>query len=105
MNKDSDRLEGIIEPAVSALRKVFTQPGDELVDNDLTTARLASSVLSTWSRLKTAERAQEAVYFNMARELANDQNQLKEYIRASMPDVPLVKVLDAKELPKLKAKT
>jgi hypothetical protein len=101
--KDSDKLEVLVEPAVSALRKVFLSPGDELMDTDIDTARLASSVLSTWSRLKQAERAQEAVYFNMARELATDKAQLEQYIKLSLPDVPLVKVLDAKKLPRLKA--
>jgi hypothetical protein len=102
--KDSDQLQELIKPAVNALKKVFTQPGDELVDNDLTTARLAGSVLATWSRLKQAERAQEAVYFSMARELASDRSQLEQYVKLSMPDVPLVKVLDAKKVPSLKDK-
>ena len=101
--KDSDKLEGLVEPAVDVLKKIFTRPGDELSDNDVTTARIAGSLLATWSRLKQAERAQEAVYFNMARELASDREQLEAYVKASMPDVPLVKVLEAKTLPKLKA--
>jgi hypothetical protein len=101
--KDSDRLEGLVEPAVQALKKVFISPGDELIDNDLATARLAGSVLATWSRLKQSERTQEAVYFSMARELATDRVQLEQYIKMSLPDVPLVKVLDAKKLPRLKA--
>ncbi len=103
--RDSDRIDALIEPAVNLLKKIFTAPGDDLADKDLVNARLAGSILATWSRLKQAERAQEAVYFSMARELANDRAQLETYIKLSMPDVPLVKVLEAKNIPKLMEKT
>jgi len=103
--KDSEKIEDLIGPAANLLKRVFAAPGDELVDNDLTTARLAATVISSWTRLKQAERAQEAVYFSMARELAGDRAQLEQYIKLSMPDVPLVKVLEARKLPELKDKT
>ena len=87
------------------LKKIFTAPGDEIVDNELASVRLAGSVIASWTRLKQAERAQESNYFNMARELATDRAQLEQYIKLSMPDVPLIKVLKAKKLPRLKEKT
>jgi len=102
MDRDSARLEPIIEPAVQALRKVFMGGNHE--DADVTAARLASSVLATWARLKQAERAQEGIYFAMARELAEDREQLARYIRLTLPDVPIVRVMDAKKLPEPKKK-
>jgi len=102
MDRDSKRLEPIIDPAINAIRSILTD--GEHTDNEITAARIASSVLATWSKLKQSERAQEAVYFAMARELAQDQEQLAKYISMTLPDVPLVRVLDAKKLPAPKKK-
>jgi|SRR3990170_8339014 len=96
--RDSDKLEELVVPAVGALKKIFTQASDNLTDGEVVAGRLAATLLSTWSRLKQSERAQEATYFNMARELAKDPSQLEAYVKASMPDVPLVKVLQARQL-------
>lgn len=103
MNRDSQRLEGIVDEAVSAIRLIF-QPGEH-TDGEVVAARIGSSVLATWAKLKQSERAQEAVYFAMARELAEDRDQLAKYIEMTLPDVPLVRVLDAKKLPAPKSKT
>ncbi len=97
MKHDSDRLEPIIDEAVNAIHHIFTS--NEHTDNDVAAARIASSVLATWSKLKQSERSQEAIYFAMARELAEDKDQLEKYIALTLPDVPIVKMLDAKKLP------
>jgi len=101
MKRDSDRLEPLVTPAINVLKKLFTGASTE--EEDIATARIAASSLATWSRLKQAERAQEAVYFNMARELANDREQLAIYIKASLPDVPIVRVLEARKMPELES--
>lgn len=98
MSKDSQRLEPMISGAVQTLERVF-QPGEH-DEQELIVARLASSVLATWAKLKQSERAQEAVYFTMARELAKDSDQLADYVRRTMPDVPLSKELNKLPTPK-----
>jgi hypothetical protein len=99
VKRDSDRLEPLIEPAVKVLKGLFT--GVNIEDNDISTARIAASSLATWSRLKQAERAQEAIYFSMARELASDKDQLAQYIKATLPDVPIARVLEVRHLSEL----
>lgn len=95
--KSSNLLEDAVGPAVDILKKLFTNRDGEISDVDVSTARIAASLVSAWTRLKQTESAQEAVYFSMARDLASNPEQLAEYIRFSMPDVPLVKVLEKKE--------
>lgn len=96
--KDSQRLEPVIEPAVKTLQAVF-RPG-EPEEGDLMKARLASSVLSTWARLRASERAQETLYFNMAQALATDREQLAHYIELTMPNVIPIGAIKVKALPK-----
>jgi hypothetical protein len=101
MNKGSQRLEPVIDEAVEILKRTF-QAG-ELNDQELAVARLANSTLGTWAKLKQSESAQEAVYFSMARELAQDQEQLAHYIKVTMPHLPLSQ--DLKALPEGKKKS
>lgn len=94
--KDSQRIDPIVDDSVRAI-KVILQPG-ERDDQDIAAARIASSILATWARLKQAERAREAIYFTMARELATNREQLEEYIKITLPDIPLAQALGAKQL-------
>ena len=102
MSKGSQRLEPVIDDAVEILKRTFHQAG-ELNDQELAVARLANSTLGTWAKLKQSESAQEAVYFSMARELAQDQAQLAHYIQVTMPHLPLSQ--DLKALPEGKKKS
>lgn len=86
--KDSERLEELVDPAVDVLRKAFES--GTLTNKELGLARVASSTLSAWSRLKQVERAGDALRFNIARELATDKEQLAEYIRITNPEVPIL---------------
>lgn len=102
MKKDSTRLEPLIDDAIQTLQTIFRAAGEHSGD-ELAVARLANSVLATWSKLKQSESAQEAVYFSMARELAEDREQLAHYIEVTMPHVPLAQG-SLKKLPKPKDK-
>lgn len=101
MARDSDRLDRIIDPAVETLAKVFR--GEAITEEQITAAKLAVTAIGAWTRLKQAERAQEGLYFNMAALLASDKEELKQYIRLSMPHVPLLRALDARQEPKPKS--
>ena len=59
----------------------------------LARARVAATVLSSWTRHKQTEGAREATAFMMARELARDKEELARYIQVSLPGSPLVKLL------------
>ena len=91
--KPSDQLQNIIPDAVETLKRIFTET--EHSENDLAIARIAAGTLSTWAKLKQTEGGQEAMYYSMARDIAESPDQLAHYIHATLPDVPL-----AKELPK-----
>ena len=95
--KDSQRMEAVIDPAIKTLKAIF-RPG-ESEEADLVKARLASSVLSTWARLRASERAQEALYFNMAQALASDREQLAQYIELTMPNVLPIEAKKIEALP------
>jgi len=60
---------------------------------DMLAARLAATVLSSWTRHKQTQGAREAVRFSMARELAADSERLAEYMRITMPESPVTKAL------------
>lgn len=102
MNKGSERLEPIIDEAVETLRKIFQ--ADEPDTGELVVARLATSALATWAKLKQSEGAQEAVYFSIARELAQDKEQLAHYIEITLPHLPLAAQGVSKKLPAPKGK-
>lgn len=56
-------------------------------------ARIAGSILSAWTRHQQTMGARDATTFMLARELAEDREQLREYVALSMPESPLVKQL------------
>jgi hypothetical protein len=103
MGKSSVLLEDAVSPAVKVLKKLFSNQG-EISDVDVSTARIAASLVSAWTRLLQTESAREAVYYSMARDLAANPEQLAEYIKYSMPDVPLATVL-AKKVPQIEEKS
>lgn len=97
-SRESERLEPLIDPAIQSLKRMFEGGREE---EDFTTARIASSVLSTWARIKQSERAEDAIMFSMARSLAHDREELERYLKVTMPDLPMLKVVngETKQLP------
>ena len=77
--------------AVGALRKFLGQP--EHTSLDIGKARVAASALSAWSRYKQTESARESTFLLLARELAENKEQLRKYVKIAMPNAPIVKAL------------
>lgn len=96
MQQDSKRLEPLLDDAIKSLRTVFR--GDRK-DEDIAVARIAASVIATHSRLRQSERAEQGLLFNMAQALAEDKEQLAQYLRATVPEMPMVKKVEVKKVP------
>lgn len=85
------RFSNLAAQAMKELQKFFGRK--EATSKDIGVARVATSVLSAWTRQQQTKSAADTTKFMVARELASDKDQLAEYIRLTMPDYPLVKAL------------
>lgn len=85
------KLGSLAEQAISSLREFFNQ--GEHTGKDIGSARIATAVLSSWTRHAQTKSAEKATMFMVARELASDKEQLAEYVRLTMPDLGLTKAL------------
>lgn len=84
-------LERLTNQAIATLSEFLGS--DDVDTKQIGRARVAASVLSNWSRLQQVRSAREATTFMMARELAQDHETLERYLRAAMPNSPMVKAL------------
>lgn len=91
MSDTEKKLSNLADQAISTLTKFFRQ-GDH-TGKDVGVARVATSVLSAWTRQQQTKSAEKATMFMVARELASDKEQLAEYVRLTMPDLGLIKAL------------
>lgn len=66
-------------------------PSDEEKD----AARVAATMLSTYTRMAQTEGNQQAVGVMLAREMAKDKDEFRRYIVATQPDHPILKKLKA----------
>lgn len=85
------KLGGLADQAISSLADFFGQ--DEHTGKDIGAARIATAVLSAWTRHAQTKSAEKATMFMVARELASNKEQLAEYISLTMPDLSIVKSL------------
>lgn len=88
---NDEKFESVAESAIGRLESFFKD--DEPTSQQIGAARIASSVLSAWTRHKQTEGAREASTFMMARELATDKEALERYVRVAMPSSPIVQAL------------
>lgn len=84
-------LEMAADEAIHVIRDFF-KSGDSSPQS-IGRARVAGSVISSWTRHKQTESARDATNLMMARELAADRDELKRYIEISMPGHPLTRAL------------
>lgn len=92
MKRDTEeKLSSLADKAISSLHDFFSQ--EEHTGKDIGSARIATAVLSSWTRHAQTKSAEKATMFMVARELASNKEQLKEYVRLTMPDLGLVKAL------------
>ncbi len=86
-----EKLGSLAEKAISSLGDFFNQ--EEHTSKDIGAARIATAILSSWTRHAQTKSAEKATMFMVARELASDKEQLTEYVRLTMPDLGLIKAL------------
>lgn len=84
-------LAKLTDQAIGVLSEFLTS--DDVDTKQIGRARVAASVLSNYTRLQQVHGAREATTFMMARELANDRETLEKYVRAAMPNSPMVRAL------------
>lgn len=85
MEKDSRRLEPLLDPSIKVIKRALSEA--EMSQDDLAKAKIATNVLSTFAKLKQSERAQEGNIISLAQLLTSDPAQRLEYIRASSPEL------------------
>lgn len=89
---DAD-LEKVAGKALTILSEYFDEDPEARTKDGYTMARLAAGVLATWTKHKAAENASIGLSFGMASALAEDQSDLRNWIRKAMPNHPVVKAL------------
>lgn len=84
---DFDKL---FRESVATARDVLRQraKGEPLEREAILTLRSVSAIISAWTRLEQTRSAREATQFLMARELAENQEQLRAYLKLTMPKIP-----------------
>ena len=87
-------LDALGAEAVNALRKFLMQP--EHTSLDIGKARVAASALSAWTRHRQTESSRESNFLLLARELADDKAQFREFVRLGMPTTPILAALPPK---------
>lgn len=85
------KLAALAERAIKSLDNFFNQ--EDHTGKDIGAARIATAIISAWTRQSQTKSAEKTTLFMVARELANDREQLAEYIKLTMPDLPIVKAL------------
>lgn len=83
MGKDSELLKGAFVSACDKLRG-YVENG--ITDEEELQAKITVQTVSTYSRLKAVENNEMTVGLNVARVMANNTDELKEYIRKSLPE-------------------
>ena len=90
---ESEKIIGLRDEAIKSL--VIFLKGKDNSPAILRRAGIAGSALASWSRVYAADSGRQATMVTLATALAKDREQLKEYIRVSLPESPLMKRLKA----------
>lgn len=91
MKNTEKKLVDLADEAIGTLNHFFSE--GEHTPRDIGVARIATAVLSAWTRQQQTRSAEKATLFMVARELASDKEQLAEYVRLTMPDLSIIKAL------------
>lgn len=86
-------IDSLGERVVKELHEFFSIKRESRTDEDLKSARLAQATLGACAKLKQHESAIAAVNFAMARQLAEDKEELAKYVRLSLPRHPITLAL------------
>ena len=90
MTKNS-KFDNLSNKAIEALEEFLDS--DDSGKEALGRARVAGSILSAWTRHRQTLGARDATSFMLARELAEDREELLKYVALAMPENLLVKQL------------
>ena len=83
------KYKEVATKALEQLAKYFDNP-DSVSDR---VASHATSVASSWTRYLQQMRAKEGMIVMVAKELAENPDQLRQYLSVSLPDFPGIKKL------------
>lgn len=79
------------EEAIEVVREFLRNPSAER--EQMARVKYASSMVSNYVKHEQTQSAREATNFMMARELAQNSEQLAEYLKAASPSAPVLKAL------------
>jgi hypothetical protein len=82
--------------AIAFLRDYFAQGGAAALAKDSrvqTDARIAVAAIATWTRSAQTRGASRALDYQMARDLAENKDELRRYVEITFPGHGLVKAL------------
>ena len=87
-------FDSLGQEAIIALRKFFTirEPTSLVIG----AARVAASALGAWTRYCQTETSRESNFLMLARELAEDKEEFRKFVKLGMPNAPIVQALPAK---------
>lgn len=86
MNKG--KLEKVAEKGLDVISMVLSS--EEPTKEQLTQARLASSVVSSSIRLEAAQNARIGMQIRVAGMVLKDDNERKKYLKAASPELKLI---------------
>lgn len=84
----------LLEIALKELLEFFK--GDEMGE-EFDRAKLAQATISAVGRLRATERVRDATQFHIVRALAEDQGELQDYIRTTLPHLTPAQMLAGKK--------
>lgn len=91
-------IENATEQAVKRIRQFLAK--ESPTSSEVAAARIATSTLASYARVRQADGAREAMVAMMARELSEDRPHLRRLLRiGSVEDSPLRALAEAPELP------
>jgi hypothetical protein len=67
--------------------------GDDVTPKDIGSTKIALGVVSAWTRTQQTQSARDGTSAILARELARDKEEYREYIRVAIPNHPLARAL------------
>lgn len=79
------KIEALKEISISVLENFLKN--ESATDVDFKRAKTAQSVFSSIVKLEQTQSSREATAFFVARELANDKDQLRRFLDASVPQL------------------
>lgn len=85
---DADRLEPLIDDSVEAIKRAINAKGGEPSNGILKAARIATSSLATWARLKQVRNSETKTIISLAEKMAEDKAQFRDYMRGTTIAIP-----------------